>query len=261
MSALRAMQVALADAVLAPKVVPDGLRGDARADRASRLAVYQHGYRIRLREALATEFPGLALLAGRRFESLLDAYVQAQPSAHYNIRWHGAGLAAFLDTNVPWRGQPALAQMARLDWAISTAFDAADQPPVQPAVLADVPPQAWVRLRLVPLANAQLVACTANVDAFRRAADRAGPRPRLRRLPQACQLLVWRPALDVRYRRLDAGEALALQDVLQGEPFARLCERQAERRPTEAVLPRMAAWLQQWLADGLLGGLAVPDAP
>jgi hypothetical protein len=261
MSTLRAMQRALADALLAPKAAPDGLRGDALADRASRLAVYQHGYRVRLRDALATEFPGLALMAGRRFEPLLDAYVQAHPSGHYNIRWHGAGLAKFLETAAPWRSQPALAPMARLDWAISTAFDSADQMPVSPTALAGVPPHAWATLRLVPLANAQLVACTANADAFRRAADRAAPRPRLRHLSQVRQVLVWRAALDVRYRRLGADEALALQGVLQGEPFARVCERQAERGPAGAVLPRMAAWLQQWLADGLLGGLVVPSAP
>ena len=99
MSALRDMQLQLADAMRAqtmPRVA--SLRGDGVAGEADRLAVYHHGYRARLREALATEFPGLALLAGRRFAALLDDYVAAHPSTHFNIRWHGAGLADFLAT-------------------------------------------------------------------------------------------------------------------------------------------------------------------
>lgn len=261
MSALRRMQLALADALLIPNAPPDGLCGDARADPASRLGIYQRGYRIRLREALAAEFPGLALLAGRRLQPLLDAYVQAHPSSHYNIRWHGAVLAAFLEVAAPWRDRPALAHMARLDWAISTAFDSADQAPLPPAALAGVPPDAWADLRLALPGHVQLVSCAANVDAFRRAADRGEARPHVRRLPHVRQILVWRPALDVRYRRLAADEALALQGVLRGETFATLCERQAERYPPDTVLPRMAAWLQQWLADGLLGGVSYPGAP
>ena len=73
MSDLRGLQLQLADALrasAAPRIA--SLRGDGVADEASRLAVYHHGYRLRLREALAVEFPGLSLLAGRRFAELLD---------------------------------------------------------------------------------------------------------------------------------------------------------------------------------------------
>ena len=118
---------------------------------------------------------------GRRFGSLLDRYVEAHPSGHYNIRWHGAGVAAFLEYGLPWRDRPALGDMARLDWAISTAFDAADEPVLAAADLAGVAADAWANLRLLPQSHLQFLSTHHNVEAFRRAADRNDQRPRLRR--------------------------------------------------------------------------------
>jgi hypothetical protein len=260
MSHLRAMQLQLADAMRAGSVpLPGSLRGDDKADEAGRLAVYQQGYRIRLREALATEFPGLGLLAARRFSPLLDDYVAAQPSTHFNIRWHGEGLASFLGNTSPWRERPELAEMAQLDWAISTVFDAADHATVSASDLAGIAPEAWAALRLHPLPHARLLRCTCNIDAFRRAADRSGPRPPLRRWRRPRHLLVWRPALDVHYRQVAPGELPALRDALNGETFAHLCERLAERHGATA-LPRMAALLAQWLDEGLIGRLTLPGA-
>ena len=260
MNELRAMQLQLADAMLAGSVPqPGSLRGDAKADEANRLAIYQHGYRLRLREALATEFPGLALLAGRRFARLLDDYVAAHPSTHFNIRWHGEGLAGFLTRTATWRDRPELAEMAQLDWAISTAFDAADHGTVSAADLAGIAPDAWAALRLHPLPHARLLRCSCNVDAFRRAADRGDARPALRRWRRPRHLLVWRPALDVRYRQVEVAELPALLGALNGESFAHLCERLAQRHGV-AALPRMAALVAQWLKDGLIGRLALPGA-
>ncbi|WP_052949824.1 DNA-binding domain-containing protein [Dyella japonica] len=260
MSDLRDLQLQLADAMLAGGTPLSGaLRGDAKADASNRLAIYQHGYRIRLREALATEFPGLALLAGRRFARLLDDYVAAHPSTHFNIRWHGDGLAGFLMRTAPWRDRPELAEMAQLDWAISTAFDAADQATVSAADLAGLAPDAWAALRLHPLPHARLLRCTSNVDAFRRAADRGEPRPALRRWRRARHLLVWRPALDVRYRQVTVAELPALLGALNGDSFAQLCERLAQRHGV-AALPRMAALLAQWLDERLIGRLTLPGA-
>ena len=259
MNDLHTVQVRLAQAMLAdtpPQL--DHLRGDAMADVASRLAIYHHGYRIRLRDALRTEFPGLALMAGRHFQPLLDSFVAAHPSTHYNIRWHGEGLAAFLAEVPPWRERPELAEMAQLDWSISTAFDAADQSAVDATELARVPPEAWAVLRLHPLRHVRILTCTCNVDAFRRAADRGLARPALRRLRQPRHLLVWRPGLDVRFRRVEADELPALDGALGGEPFARLCERLAERHAPATALPRMAALLHRWLNEGLIGRLGLP---
>lgn len=230
------------------------LQDDERADATSRLAIYRNGYRVRLRDALATEFPGLGNLLGGRFARMLERYVDAHPSEHYNIRWHGAGVAAFLRYALPWREKPALAELAELDWAISTCFDAADEAEFDAAELAGVPADAWPALRLRLQNHLQLVPAYHNIEAFRRAADRNSHRPRLRRYEQARHLLVWRQALTVHYRVLAADEFSALTGAIKGESFAALCERLAAFHDDAEAMPRMVGLLRQWLADGLVGG-------
>lgn len=258
MSQLQSLQQLLLKAVLEGGATRSrALCSDQRASAATRLAVYQDGYRIRLRDALASEFPGLALLAGRRFTHLLESYVDAHPSAHYNIRWHGAGLAAFLEYTLPWRNQPALAAMAALDWAISTVFDAADEAQIGLADLADVPADAWADLCLHPQQRLQLLVVQHNVETFRRAADRGEQRPRLRPHARPRHLLVWRQDVTVRYRVLEADERSALTGAIHGETFSVLCERLVEFHDAQTAMSRMAGLLHQWLEGGLLAGCSM----
>jgi hypothetical protein len=259
MSDLHALQTELAQALMSVRPsTPAPLQGDALADAKSRLFVYQRGYRLRLREALATEFPGLALMMGRRFTSMLDDYVRAHPSSHYNIRWHGAGLATFLEQAMPWREQPAWAEMAKLDWAISTAFDAADEVGITVADLSGVPQEAWAELRLHPLNHLHWVMLTCNAEAFRRAADQGAGRPRLRRLDQARHVVVWRPSLDVRYRRVKPDELSVLRGMAEGESFSELCERLASQHVATSAPERMVGHLMRWLGEGLVGRCDLP---
>lgn len=259
MTELRAIQREIAGALKSaamPRVA--SLSGDDKADDADRLAVYHRGYRIRLREALSIEFQGLALLAGRQFRALLDDYVAARPSTHFNIRWHGQGLADFLASAAVWRDRAAWVEMAQLDWAISTAFDAAGSTAMGVAELAELPPDAWGCMRLHPQLHAGLLRISRNVDTFRRAADQGRPRPTVRRLRQPRHVLVWRPALEVRYRVVPPGELLALQSLLDGDTFAGLCERLAASEGHVSAMPHLVALLMQWVGEGLIVRVSMP---
>lgn len=258
MSALQAIQQQMLQAVMATKTSAQlPVQSDGIADARRRMAVYQHAYRVRLRDALKNEFAGLGCMAARHVDGLLDAYVDAHPSAHYNIRWHGAGLAAHLHATC--HDRPQLADMARLDWAISTAFDALDEPSIGVAELAAIPPAAWAQLGLVPQANLQILDVACNVDAFRRAADQAAPRPRLRRYAQPRRMLVWRHAMSVHYRRLDEDEWTVLTAARRGESFAALCSALAARHDPATAMHRMVALLQTWAGAGLLRELSQPS--
>lgn len=253
MSSLQALQQEMLQAVLSDATpTVRQLRGDARADAGTRLDIYRHGYRIRLREALAVEYPGLALLAGKRFSTLLENYVEAHPSGHYNIRWHGAGLAAFLDYGLPWREKPELADMARLDWAISTVFDAPDEPALALTDMAAVPPTAWAELVLEPQPHLQVLSTPYNVEVFRRAADQALMRPRLRRYSKMRHLLVWRQEWTVRYRSMESDELAVLTEAIAGKPFSELCECLAQFHGEDDAMARMATLLHGWVDAGLL---------
>ena len=255
---LASLQLRLQQAVMASTPAsPAELVGDARADARSRLAIYRHGYRARLREALSGEFPGLAHLAGRRFSALIDRYIDACPSEHYNLRWYGAGLAAFLSYALPWRDRPALAEAAALDWAISTCFDAADEPVVDVASLAGINPERWGLLRLHPVRHLQWLAIATNVNAFRAAADGGRRRPHLRRYAGPRQLIVWREGITVRYSVLDPDEHALLATAARGATFGALCDIAASRWLGNEAVPRLYALLRGWVDAGLIGSLSL----
>lgn len=256
---LQTLQQQMLQAVLAEKPrIPSILRNGDQADARSRLEVYRHGYRVRLRDNLQAEFAGLGSMAGPRFRTMLDKYIGAHPSEHYNIRCYGAGLAAFLDYAHPWRGRPQFADVARLDWAISVAFDAVDEASASAGDLAGVPPDAWPALKFSLQRNLHVLDCRCNAEAFRRAADLGQPRPRLRRFAQARQILVWRKDNTVHYRCLDDREWQVLSAAIRGEPVAALCEALASHYGGEAAMAHMVALLQGWLAAGLIRGWTLP---
>src|SRR5690606_13210963 len=89
-----------------------------------RIAIYRDAYRIRLREALASNYARLESLLGEAaFAEIADAYIEAQPSTFRSIRWFGDALPALLEAALP--AKPWLAELAQWEWAIAAAFDAA----------------------------------------------------------------------------------------------------------------------------------------
>jgi hypothetical protein len=255
MNSLQTIQEQMLQAVLAERATKlRDVRSDDIAGAEDRLSIYHHGYRVRLRDALKNEFTGLQCMAGRRFHALVDTYVKAHPSEHYNIRWYGADLPSFLDETHPWCDEPQLAEMAYVDWAISTAFDAEDERSMGMADLSAVSPHAWTNLRLNMQKHLRALTVTHNVDAFRRAADRGAKRPHLRRFARARRILVWRKETTIHYRTLDRDEWPVLNAALEGETFAAMCERLADHHHESAAMSRMVQLLQRWLEAGLIQG-------
>ena len=278
---LRQQQQAFQAALLGQPV--GGLLRPGPGGAAASLAVYRHAHAARLAAALRDNFEILARALGdKAFAALASAYIDAQPSDQPSIRWFGHRLAGFMDQRlaaddglVP---HPALADLARMDWALRGAFDAADAPVLLRDALAAVPPEHWPGLRLVLHPSVQQVALQWAVEAawhaLRAGVDGAdvgadvgadgnptdsGPEPELP-APEAHPhaLLVWRRGLATQWRSLAGPEAALLQSVADGAVFGDLCEQAASAvdKPDQAVAQVVAA-LQQWLADGLVSSFSV----
>ncbi|MFN3860857.1 MAG: putative DNA-binding domain-containing protein [Roseateles sp.] len=249
MSSLALQQRRLAAAIRDGADPGDLLAGDG----AVGLQVYRHAYRARLTEALADNCTVLARALGdEAFDALARAYITAHPSGHPSIRWFGHQLADFMaqadEALVP---HASLVDFARMDWALRSAFDAADAPLLEPAALAALSPDDWAGLRLRLHPSVQLVALGHAIEPGWRSLREWQPEsgadaPAVDEpTPHAHLLLAWRQGLETRWRSLAPLEAELLQAVADGEPFARLCER-------AGTAPAVVAALQQWLADGLL---------
>ena len=215
--------------------------------------VYRNAYWSRLAECLANDFPGVKRLVGdQAFDRLARAYIAKHPSEHPSIRWVGRKLADFLATEEPYRDDPWLADMARFDWALAFAFDAADAPAAGLADLAGVPPEFWGSVRLVfhPTLDAFRVATP--VDAIRPLLleDAAASFDHDARCERA--VMVWRIGHDVKFRGIEPLEHAALQAMRAHANFGEMCELVALEVGTEAAPLRAAQILQGWLEWGIV---------
>ena len=238
----------------------------AAEGREPLLRIYQQAYVGRLVAALRDNFGVLPKVLGdEAFDAVALAYLHAQPSTQPSIRWFGHRLPDFMAERDDLVPHPALADLARMEWALRTAFDAADREPIDVQALAGVAPDAWPSLVFDAVPSVQLLELGWNVAPVWRAlqdgadeqvADQPEPQP------LAHSLLVWRVGFDVRWRSVEPLPARLLHAALQGRNFGTLCALAANAvGETQAALHAASA-LRGWLADGLFSGwrMSMDDA-
>jgi hypothetical protein len=233
------------------------VRSTRKADAATLLAVYRDAYALRLLEALEANYGVLKRVLGDGdFDRLGRAYIGENPSRHFSIRWFGHRLADFLAQTSPWRDTPALAELARLEWALGTAFDAADAAALDVAAVAAIPPADWPALRLGFHPSLQVIDFAWTVpeqwNALSADADGAPPPPQRRAAP--VPFAVWRrdsePERRNYFRSLEADEAAILAAARRGQTFAALCEMLCQFHPEDRAGGRAAALLRGWVEQG-----------
>jgi hypothetical protein len=235
------------------------VRGGPNADAATMLGIYRNGYTIRLVKILRGDFSRTHRFVGdANFDRLAGDYLAAQPSTSYSVRWVGAGLADFLAAHEPWRQNPELTQLARLEWAQIMAFDAADAPLARREDLAPVAPADWPNLVFAPHASVQVLAISPDIFAMWQALG--GDKPlgtRPTEFVADTPHLVWRLGLDVKLRPLEMDEADAFAAAIAGDNFAAICERLTDHVDEERAAMRAVELLARWIDNGMIGRIDV----
>ncbi len=251
MTALAALQQRFQTAILTENPSP-GLFAAERRSFAGGLDVYLQAYRARLTAALRDNFPVLQRALGDdAFAALARAYLDEHPSTFRSIRWFGHALVEFLAAAPERLPHPALLDLARMDWATRTAFDAADATLLTASDLAALRPEDWPTRRFKPVPSLQLLDLAWRVEPIWKALDADAEAASEEPQRLAHVLLVWRPALDCCWRSADACEAAALRALTQAASFADCCALIAESGAPEPA-QTAAGFLQRWLSDGLL---------
>ncbi len=225
-----------------------------RLDNAERrLRIYYDAYRLRLIEALANDYETLrAALGEDAFRAAALAYVEANSSQWRNVRWYGARLPDFLRDTAPWSDRIWLSDIARFEWTLTLAFDAADTPSLTFAELAALPPEAWSALAFSLHASVHLLRLSTNAPAMRKAVDAGIAPPAIEVHDPPVDWLVWRNGLSVSFRSLSAAEHCAVAAVGRGENFPTICEGICAFVAAEEAPALAAGWLRAWVDDGLI---------
>ena len=254
MKSLLALQRQFQAYVLAlEEEVAANVASTARADTSTRLAIYANAYRLRLIAALREDYPKLRKLLGAgSFDQLARTYVAHFPSQHPNIRWFGQQLPALLRAQPPYRDKPVLAEMAAFELALRNAFDAADAKVLPLDAVAAIPPQAWPTLRPTLHPSVQRLDLAWNAVAIWQALNRGQSPIAPQRMETPIPWVVWRKGLNPNFRSLDAGEARALDAIIDGADVQTLCESASNWYAPEEIPALVGRWLKTWLADGMV---------
>lgn len=186
---------------LLERIAGAGLRPEQR------LQIYRNNTLLSLTEALKTSFPVVARLVGEKFFAFAaDRFIRSQPPQTPRLSEYGAAFPRFLAGFEPAAGLAYLPDVARLEWAVDEAYDAEDEPPLEAAALAALPPEAHPVLRFALRASCRFVASCYPVKRIW-LANQPGASPETVQLDGGGErLLVMRRGFEVMLIELDAAE-------------------------------------------------------
>lgn len=220
-----------------------------------RLAFYGHGYGLRLKEALSTDYERLhSYLGDELFDSLMQQYIAAYPSHHTSLRYFGQHMPELVTQLEPFSLNPEIVEIARIEQAFADSFDAADSAIVRLEQLTQLTADVWPNLRLRFHAAVQLLPQQNNsFQIWRALASEATP-PEV--TADTTTWLIWRQDLVSRYRALEAAELAVLNAAIAGHSFADICEALLEHFDEDETPQRVVTYLQQWINDQMVTTIA-----
>ena len=187
-----------------------------------RLSIYRNTFVANLSTALRLTYPAIHRLVGAEFfESAARIFMEERLPRSAYLDEYGAEFSAFLSRFPPAASLAYLPGVASLEWAVSRALHAADEPPLDVTCLAAIHPadQGWVYFTPHPSVglvhadhpvNAIWRAVLARDDAAMAAIDIAsGP----------VWLLVQRVETDVDIRNVDEAEWRFMAELCTARPL------------------------------------------
>jgi Putative DNA-binding domain len=189
---------------------------------ADRVSIYRNTSRIALTNALRLNYPAVQRLVGEDFfAAAADIFITNEPPQMAWLDFYGAEFPEFLDGFAPAASLPYLADVARLERAVSRALHAPDREAITPAQLASLAGSAQGLVSFVPHPSIGLLSSKHPVDAIWRAVL-AGDDAALAAInlgSGAVWLLIERGAGAVEVIRLDERPWRFAEALFAGQPL------------------------------------------
>ncbi|MEM7199592.1 MAG: DNA-binding domain-containing protein [Planctomycetota bacterium] len=221
----------------------DVVRPSPQQQPLQRLGVYHGGYLARLIEVLEHDYSALRYALGDdAWRALATDYVLRHPSQHPNLNGFGHRLPAFVASQDLPDGA-FLAELARLQWAVTEAFDAPEFEPLDVQSLATLSEGQWADLVLHTNPSLRLLAFDYPTNGFLQAFfDGEQPKPPK---PHTIFVSVYRKEGRVWRTKLPEPAFRILAALHSGEPFGKALDAGGEHEED------ITTWFQEWSADGV----------
>lgn len=217
-------------AALLPReaAMPEGLSTRSGRRDAARFAVYRNNVGVGLTRALERRYPVTLRLVGEDFfRAMAREYVALAPPASPLMLAYGSQFPEFVASFPPAAGIAYLADVARLEDAMASAFHAADEACLAMDALTAIPPDDLGDVRLTAHPAARLVSSPHPVGTIyaRHSRDAVSPVTHWR----AETVLVTRPHIRCELQVLPDEEAGFATALLSGEALGPAAEDAASR--------------------------------
>ncbi len=223
---------------------------------AGRLNIYANGYKLRLKEAITTDYEKLhGYLGDEQFDSVMERYIEKYPSHQTNLRYYSVNMPQLLQDETPFNSLPVLAELATIEQAFANSFDAKDVALVTIEDLAALAPEAWATLQFTFQKSVQILSLNYNSFPIWKALAAEETPPDVEQADQSNSWIVWRQAdLISHYRPLATEEAAVIELAMQGKTFADICEKLLDFFDEQQTPIKAIGFLQSWIQEEMLAG-------
>jgi hypothetical protein len=253
MPALLDLQRSFLDAIVSgdPSGLADAVIGNGLTP-AQRLRVYRNNTFITLTEALAAAYPAIVRLVDRSFFNFAATqFIPGNLPDRPCLFEYGGNFAKFLAGFAPVADYPYLPDVARLEWAVNTAWNAPLRTPLAFDALARAATGAGETLRLS--LDAQYLSSDWNVDEIWQA-SRAGADTDPLPVSQPVRLQIRRGGPGVMIERLDPATWTLRDHLASGESLGQAAAAALAETPDFDL----GAALRALAAEGLPGAVLSP---
>jgi len=216
-----------------------------------RLNLYADGYKLRLKEAITTDYEQLhAYLGDDNFDQLMNEYINLYPSHHPSLRYYSKHIPELLSAQQPWLQASELAELAVIEKSFCDSFDAADCKPVTLNDLTRLEPEKWPTLRIIFNDSVQLLNMNFNSFQIWKALSEGINPPKL--IQESSKWLIWRSQLMTKYHAVSDAEAIAVQAIMNGGDFSDLCESLLDYFDEQEVPQQTITMLHGWISNRMV---------
>jgi|CXWL01.1.fsa_nt_gi hypothetical protein len=223
----------------------------SRLDAGQQFAIYSDGYRIRLAQAIRSDYPILfKLLGDAEFDSLALAYIEQNPPTSYNLDFYPHKFAEFVSRNY---NDTFSVELATLEATIAEVFMLPDSEPLSADSLSGVSAEDFGEMRLKLRTAHKLLRFNYQISdwltAARSSENNLPPIPS----PSSSWLLVLRHNNEVQRHNLSAQEFSMLQHISSGKNVSDALDATLDEHESHAaiIINNLQGWFANWVTNGV----------
>lgn len=223
---------------------------------AQQMAIYIDGYRIRLVQAIRSDYPTLlGLLGDAEFDRLALEYIENNPPTSFNLDRYPHNFAGFLAGKI----DAFAIEVAALEGAIAEVFMMPESEALMPAALANIAPEEIGNIILKPRAAAKLLRFEHDVNGWLnkvRAGKIAG---NMRPQPEGeGAVYIYRHENNVQRAALSGAEYAVLRQIFSGLKLEDALEKAMDEQPeyAENIGENIQDWFTKWTSCGFFSSIA-----